>query len=191
MRIKSKKELKDVIHYEKCIYIPNTLKERLIFKFTQNERYLFFKYLFFLRHEEFYLCKKGFFYRLLWLFYSRKKNCLGNKINVKIMPLYTGKGINIHHKNVIINGLIGDDCVFHGNNCIGNRLNSPNETEILPKIKDHVEFGYGSIVIGNVHIESNARIGAGAVVIKDIPVQGGTAVGIPAKLISKQDKVNG
>ena len=185
MRIESKKELKEVIRYEKNIYIPTSLKERFIFKFTQNERYLFFTYLSFLRHEEYYLCRKSFFYKLLWLYYSRKKNRLGNRINIKIMPLYTGKGINIHHKNVIINGLIGDDCVFHGNNCIGNRLNRPHEAEVLPTIKDRVEFGYGSIVIGNVLIESDVRIGAGAVVVKDITLQGGTAVGIPARLISK------
>lgn len=190
MRIESKKDLNDIIQYEKCIYFPSSPKERFIFRYTQNERYLFFKYLKLLRHEEYCLCKKGFFYKLLSINYSRKKNCLGNKIGLKIMPLYTGKGINIHHKNIIINGFIGNDCIFHGNNCIGNRLNNPDDAEILPRIKDRIEFGYGSIVIGDVLIESDVRIGAGAVVIKDIPIQGETVVGIPAKARSKQDKIN-
>ena len=182
MQIKSRKELKSVINYEKSIYIPSPFKERLLFFFTENERGLIFRYLKYLRHEEYFSAKSGF---LLFLkfFYARKRNRLGNRINIKIQPGFTGKGLNIHHKGIIINGHVGENCIFHGNNCIGNNIRNENERELLPDIKNRVEFGYGSIVIGDVTIENDVRIGAGAVVVKDILTAGATAVGIPAKTI--------
>lgn len=182
MQINSRSELRNVINYEKKIYLPETFKEKLVFRFTQNERYLIFRYLKYLRCEEYFL-NKGKSHFLLYLFYTRKKNRLGNKINVKILPGFTGKGLNIHHKGIIINGHIGDDCVFHGNNCIGNNVRNENEPELLPNVKNRVEFGYGSIVIGNVTIENDVRIGAGAVVVRSIQIRGSTAVGVPARII--------
>ena len=184
MQIKSKNELKSILRYEKDIYLPTRIKERLLFIFTGNERYLFFKYLKHLRHEEYY-SGKGKLYLPLYLFYARKKNKLGNKINIKILPNFVDIGINIHHKGLIINGYVGKDCIFHGNNCIGNNIRDESEPELLPSIKDRVDFGYGSVVIGDVTVERDVRIGAGAVVIKDIPIEGAPAVGVPARIIEK------
>lgn len=179
MRIESREKLKFILAYERKIYVPDSLKEYLIFVFTKNERWLIYKYLKYLRLEEYYLCK-GSKYRLIFYLYSRKKNMLGNKINIKIMPLYTSKGLNIHHKNIVINGYVGEDCVFHGNNCIGNVNKSDSENEKIPRIMNRVNFGYGSIVIGDIFVNDDVQIGAGAVVVKDIHDRGISVVGVPA-----------
>ena len=184
MRIESREELKRILAYERDIYLPGRMKERIIYLFTQNERWLIYKYLKYLRFEEYYLCKEKK-YRIFFYLFSRKKNILGNKIQIKIMPLYTGKGLNIHHKNIIINGYVGEDCVFHGNNCIGNVNRSDEEVQKIPHIMNRVNFGYGSIVIGDVNIFDDVQIGAGAVVVKNILNVGATVVGVPAHEIIK------
>lgn len=183
MRIENRCNLKKIIAYEKKIYVPEQIVDRILFMFTQNERWLIFKYLKYLRHEEYYLCK-GKMFRVMYYLYSRRKNRLGNKIQIKIMPLYTEKGLNIHHKNIIINGFVGEDCIFHGNNCVGNVSNYNNEDERIPTIKNRVDFGYGSIVLGDTFVSDDVRIGAGAVVVKDIRICGATVVGIPAHVVN-------
>ena len=185
MRIESREQLKSILAYERKIYVPESFVEYLIFMLTQNERWLIYKYLKYLRLEEYYLCK-GKKHRLMFYLYSRKKNILGNKIQIKIMPLYTSKGLNIHHKNIIINGHVGEDCIFHGNNCIGNVNKSDNEDEKIPKIKNRVNFGYGSIVIGDIFVNDDVQIGAGAVVVKDVKAQGVSVVGVPAHEVQIQ-----
>lgn len=185
MRIENRNQLKSVIIYERKIYVPERLAERMIFMFTQNERWLIYKYLKYLRYEEYYLCK-GKKFRPMFYLYSRKKNKLGNKIQIKIMPLYTEKGLNIHHKNIIINGLVGEDCVFHGNNCIGNVNKCDNEDERIPTIMNRVDFGYGSTVLGDIIVSDDVRIGAGAVVVKDVRTCGVTVIGIPAHVLNNR-----
>ena len=184
MRIESKKELRAVVEYEKSIYSPNSFIGKILFALTQNERFLFYRYLKYLRYEEYHICR-GKSGRVAALYYGAKKNRLGNIINVKIVPLYTGKGINIHHQGVIINGYIGDDCVFHGNNCLGNNNKTEDEIELIPTVGSRVEFGYGSMVIGGVKIADDVVIGAGAVVVKDVDCCNATVVGVPAKIVGK------
>ena len=178
MNISSKKELREVIRYERKIYLPGSVSDRIMMRFVQDERCLFFKYLRLLRKEEYYLGRRGLA-RKMHRIYTRRKNILGNKINVKIIPLYTGKGVNIHHKGVIINGIIGDDCVFHGQNCIGN---DGVHEEKIPTVGSGVHFGFGSTAFGDITIADNVFVGAGAVVVKSIEQPGSTAVGIPASV---------
>jgi serine O-acetyltransferase len=91
-------------------------------------------------------------------------------------------GVNIHHKNIIINGIIGENCIFHGNNCIGNK-GTIDGVEQIPHIGNNVDFGYGSVVIGNVDIADDIKIGAGAVVVNSFTEKGITIAGVPAKKI--------
>lgn len=176
MIISSKRELRRVIKYEKKIYLPGSAEERFMMRFVQDERFLFFKYLRLLRKEEYLLGRRGIA-RKMHRFCTRRRNILGNKINVKILPFYAGKGVNIHHKGVIINGHIGDDCVFHGQNCIGN---DGTHEERIPNVGSGVHFGFGAMAFGDITIADNVFIGAGAVVVKSIDQPGSTAVGIPA-----------
>ena len=57
------------------------------------------------------------------LYFLRRKNIIGNKLGVLIPPNTFGKGLQImHHGSIIVNPdvRVGDYCVLHGNNCIGN-----------------------------------------------------------------------
>lgn len=176
MNISSKRELRKIIRYEKKIYLPGPVSENLMLRFVQDERVLFFKYLRLLRKEEYLLGRRGLA-RKMHRFCTRRRNRLGNRINVKILPFYTGKGVNIHHKGVIINGRIGENCVFHGQNCIGN--DGVHEDRI-PSVGSGVHFGFGASAFGDITIADNVFVGAGAVAVKSIGQPGSVAVGIPA-----------
>ena len=111
-----------------------------------------------------------------------KKNNLSLKLGVEINPFHCGKGVRICHPNVVINGYIGNNCIFHGNNVIGNKKTGV-KTDI-PKIGNNVDIGIGVIIIGDVVIADNCVIGAGAVVTKSFTTPGTVIAGVPAKKIS-------
>lgn len=121
-------------------------------------------------------------YRIKRAYWTRKKNKLGNRVNLKIVPLYADAGINIHHKGIIINGHIGKNCIFHGANCVGNKGYDSKGNELIPVIGSNVEFGYGSVVIGAISVADNVIIGAGSIVVKDIK-KGVTVIGVSAREI--------
>ncbi|WP_270329175.1 poly-gamma-glutamate biosynthesis protein [Streptococcus infantarius] len=141
------------------------------------------KYIKYLRKEEKYFMGNNLFFKLLEIFYARKKNRLGLKLGYYISPNSLGNNITIwHHGNIIINGnaKLGDGCILHGNNCIGNN----GKDFGVPTIGNNVEIGYGAIVIGNIKIASNVKIAAGAVVVKSCDTEGVTLAGVPAKVIN-------
>lgn len=111
-----------------------------------------------------------------------KKNNLSLKIGVEISPFHCGKGVKICHPNVIINGYVGDNCVFHGNNIIGNKKTGDKNS--VPKISNNVDIGIGAIIIGDVVITDSCVIGAGAVVTKSFLTTGAIIAGVPAKEIN-------
>lgn len=111
-----------------------------------------------------------------------KKNNLSLKLGIEINPFHCGKGVRICHPNVVINGYTGDNCIFHGNNVIGNKKTG-SKTDI-PKIGNNVDIGTGAIIIGDVVIADNCVIGAGAVVTKSFSKPGTLIAGVPAKEIS-------
>ena len=172
--------MKEIINTEKKIYEPWNICKTWIERFQKNERCVIFKYIKFLRLEE-YCFQKGFAYKILRVYYTRRKNSLGNKIGIKIVPNYVGVGVNIHHKDIIINGNVGHNCTFHGNNCIGNNSMGGGTALSLPIIGDNVDLGYGACVIGSVRIANNVKIGAGAVVVKDILEENTVWAGVPAR----------
>ena len=111
-----------------------------------------------------------------------KKNNLSLKLGIEINPFHCGKGVRICHPNVVINGYTGDNCIFHGNNVIGNKKTGA-KTDI-PKIGNNVDIGTGAIIIGDVVIADNCVIGAGAVVTKSFSKPSTVIAGVPAKEIS-------
>lgn len=97
-----------------------------------------------------------------------------------------GPGLRIHHFGGIVispNVVIGCNCTLRNNVCIGNRHGGYD----VPTIGDNVEFGVGSVVIGNIHVGNNACIGANAVVLTDVP-ENTSAVGVPARLILRSPR---
>jgi len=183
MEIKKISELFELIKYEKKIYCPGSFRKRMINRFQQNERYLIFNYVKLLRKEEYFFSKGNLFNKVIGMIYTRRKNSLGNRIDIKILPFMCGRGVNIHHKGIIINGKIGDDCVFHGRNCIGNNTMGGHSDKDTPIIGNRVDFGVGSNVIGKLYIADDVKIGANAVVTKDFLDSGIIIGGVPAKKI--------
>ncbi len=183
--------MNNVLHYERDIYfgkIQPTWKQfvaRLKRKWLNDERYLIWKYLVLLRKEEYFCLKKDFFSRARKQFYTSRKNRLGNMISIKILPGYCGKGLNIHHTGIIINGYVGEDCVFHGRNVIGNNSMGNGNSSEIPHIGNKVDIGVGANIIGSVVIADGIKIGANALVNKSFDKPNAVLVGVPAKELQK------
>ena len=159
-------------------------------KFRSGFPYLVYKYLELLRKLEYTCYRRDHSKnRFLSLFFAQKvkllfreKNRLGLKLGIETSN-HIGSGIRIAHSNVILNGYIGDGCVFHGNNVVGNKRTGDKTG--IPKIGKNVDVGVGAIIIGNIEIADNCVIGAGAVVTKSFPIPGTVLAGVPAKEIKK------
>lgn len=168
--------------YTDNLFFEKYSRKRKIKLWLTNDHWLAIrKYLYYLRKCE-YFDEVG--NRLLAFWYERKKNSLGNKLGFYISPHTLGHNVTIwHHGSIIINGdaKIGNNCIFHGNNCIGN--NGKNNK--VPIIHNNVEIGFGASVIGDVEIADNVKIGAGAVVTKSCKSKGAILIGIPAKEIKR------
>lgn len=107
---------------------------------------------------------------------------MGQKLGIEIFPNCFGKGLSIWHSGSIVvnpNARIGEYCVLRGSNCIGN--NGTDDKN--PVLGDHVELGYGTVIIGDVTVADHTIIGANAVVNRSITEAEGTYVGVPAKRI--------
>lgn len=157
--------------------------------FLNEHLTLIWRYIKYLRICEYFFNKKSFIYKPMYYLYNRKKNKLGNKLGFYINENVFGKGLTIcHHGSIIINGYskVGENCILHGNNCIGNN----GKDKHAPIIGDNVELGIGAVVIGNIKIASNIKIGANAVCVKSFDKEGATLVGIPAKEKENCEKNN-
>ncbi len=187
--IKSKKELGLFLEEDKnaCFGSTEVSFEKKLRNPFKNNLFKFFKLL---RKYE-YLCfkrdssKSTILSRLISLkikLVDIRKNRLSLKLGVQINPFACGKGVRICHPNVIINGRVGDGCIFHGNNVVGNKKTGLKYA--VPEIGNNVDIGTGAIIIGNVVIADNCSVGAGAVVTKSFATPGTLIAGIPAKEIS-------
>ena len=123
-------------------------------------------------------------YTLLYKWYHYRYLKLGLLYNLDI-GLGSLKGnIVIYHiaQGIVINenAVVGEDCMFHGNNCIGNDgINLAN----APVIGNGVHLGVGASVIGNVTIADDVWIAAGSVGVSSFNEPGIVIGGIPAKKI--------
>ncbi|WP_288230178.1 serine O-acetyltransferase [uncultured Faecalicoccus sp.] len=181
--IRTYKELKETIMYEKPLY-PNSLFDYL----TNNQRVYNWKFIKLLRYTEYFHnnIHRGILYKILYVFYRRKKNTLGVKIGVEIDAGSFEKGLIIHHNgNIVIssNAKIGENCELHGDNCIGNL--GRNLGKACPIIGNNVDIGVGAKILGPIKLGNNVKIGANAIVIKSFEEDNITLVGIPAHKIEK------
>ncbi len=186
--INSKEKLKTILEIEKNIYLPknkNSLEYRLRNPFkTKVQKYLTllrkYEYLCFKRDN----CKNKIFSKLYSLkikFTDIKMKKLGLILGLEIIPDSVGEGLRICHHSVIINGFVGKNCTFHGNNVLGNKASG--EKNKVPRIGSNVDVGIGAMIIGDVTIADNCVIGAGAVVTKSFTTPGSVIAGVPAKLV--------
>lgn len=187
----NKLELKNIISEEKLIYLGKTSKNIIPMIKSKHKRYYIFKYLYYFRYCQFYhnkrICKgvsriERVFSKYMFRFYDRKKNVYSYKAGVEIgLDCCIGRCCNIWHSGVVINGNIGDYCVFHGNNIIGNK--GYGKEDLRPEIGNFVDVGAGAIVIGDVMIADRCKVGAGAVVTKSFSVLESTIIGVPGHTI--------
>lgn len=112
---------------------------------------------------------------------DRKKNRLGLQVGIEIPINHVEAGVRIAHPNVILNGYVGEGCVFHGNNVLGNKRTG--DSAAIPKLGKNIDVGVGAMIIGDVEIADNCVIGAGAVVTKSFLKPGTVIAGVPAKEI--------
>lgn len=186
--VKSKKDLSLYIKEDKkaCFGSSEVSFEKKLRNPFKRKLFRFFKLL---RKYE-YLCYKrdssriflSKLFSLLIKLYDIRKNRLSLELKVEINPFCCGKGVRICHPNVIINGYVGDNCVFHGNNVIGNK--KTGEKDLIPRIGSNTDIGTGAIIIGDVVIADNCVIGAGSVVTKSFTAPGSVIAGVPAKEIN-------
>lgn len=182
--ITTKKELKEYISADNAWYCPNSPKEKLIAAIAKYPQHDLKRFLYFLRKQEYYINTangskiKG----LLGLYYEGRKNALGAKLGIEVGPNCFGKGLQIWHGGIVVNPLVraGENCTLHGGNCIGN-----NGTEDRsPRLGDHVDIGYGAVLIGNIYLADDCVIGANALVNRSFEDPGSVIAGVPARKIN-------
>lgn len=187
LEIRNRKELNDIIQYEKNLNFSHLGKYQCLLAILKSHpRYINWKYIKLLRIAGYYYYKRNvnIFYSLIYFWKCRKKNKLGRKLGIEMNEKNIGKGVEIYHTfGIVVNGdsEIGENCKFHGNNCIGN--NGKNSK--CPKIGNNVRFGVGSKVIGDVEIADDVVIAAGSVVVNSILESGVTVAGIPARIVKR------
>ncbi|MCM3116043.1 poly-gamma-glutamate biosynthesis protein [Neobacillus sp. MER 74] len=183
--ISTRKELRDVLNYERNIYCSNRYsKHDYLRKRILSDPFLqIWKFVKLLRKSEYHYNNrnKNVWHCIWWLFYGREKNKLGTKLGIEIPENTFDKGLLIWHSgNIVVNARVrvGKNCVLHGDNCIGNG----GENKSAPILGDNVDVGVGAKIIGDVQLGNNIKIGAGAVVVKTYNSDGVTLIGIPAQV---------
>lgn len=188
IRMKAKQKLKECLQRERDVYFGGQ-KIRFDYIYRKTMKYEIYRYISLLRKYEYYCDMRDYSKNVIASKYwalkvkvcDRRKNKLGMQLGLEITPGYVGSGVRICHQNVIINGYVGENCIFHGNNVIGNKRTGAAKE--IPRIGRNVDIGVGAMVIGNVTIADDCIIGAGAVVTKSFTNPGTIIAGVPAKAI--------
>lgn len=182
--IKSKTDLREYINADNSWYQHINRKFYIIDRISAHNGIYLKKFLVLLRKSEYHLnnSEGSRIHTYLSWYYEGRKNRLGRKLGIEIYPNCFEKGLSIWHAGgIVVNPSVrvGENCILHGGNCIGNK----GMLDVVPKIGKNVEIGYGATVIGDVFIADNTVIGSNAVVTKSVTESGKTVVGIPAKVI--------
>lgn len=181
----TKEQLRDYLAYEEKVYF-STKKEKLEYMLEREPQYYIWRYTRLLRKVEYHHNNSGMIHKILYAFWRRRKNCLGNRLGIEIWDNTFDKGLMIFHAgNIVINGMsqIGKNCKLHGSNCIGNN----GITLDAPILGDNIDVGVGAKIIGGVRLADNIKIGAGAVVVNSFEEEGCTLVGIPARKVKQNE----
>lgn len=184
----NKKELNEIIQEERDIYIRANF---LFQKFTHSKRYMIWKMLSYFRKAQYYkeilIRSSGLskiHAKIVYRIYLRKKNIYSEKTDIEIANgSKIGRRIRMWHGGIVINADLGDDCMIHGNNILGNKGVYPFDQ--TPKLGNNVDIGVGAVIIGNINIADNCCVGANAVVTKSFTTPGSIIVGVPGRLLEK------
>lgn len=116
--------------------------------------------------------------------YRNIKVYLCNDFTIGILTLYRFRIKFPHPVGIVIGGNVklGYDCVIYQNVTIGTKETKTHyKFAKYPKIGDNVTIFPNAVLIGDIHIGSNAVIAAGAIVLSDVP-ENSIAIGVPAKV---------
>lgn len=185
----TREEVKNIIEEEKKLYISEQYR---MMKWTHQKRYLIWKTLASFRMARFWKSElnnqangalRRLHAKIAYRWFHRQRNLYSEKSGVEIAShSVLGRRLNIWHGGVVISGHLGDDCVLHGNNIIGNKGVKDGNT---PALGDRVDVGVGAVVIGGICVADDCTIGANAVVNKNFTESGSLIVGIPAYVKGK------
>ena len=130
-------------------------------------------------------------YRMAQMFWQHRYFFLGRIVSnfsrfltgIEIHPgALIGRRFFIDHGSGVVIGEtteIGDDVHMYQSVVLGGV--SLEKKKRHPTIGNNVMIGAGTIILGPIKINDNARIGAASLVLKDVP-QGAVAVGVPARI---------
>ena len=187
-----RKELISIIENEKRLYLSDNLVRQKDMRKRLHKRFLIWRYLYYFRYWQFYREQRsdesiGKLARNMAKYksrhYEKMKNRFSYLAGVEIGgQCQIGKSLDIWHSGVVINGNVGDNCVFHGNNIIGKKGTGMELKN--PTLGNSVDVGANAVIIGNVTIADNCIIGAGAVVTKSFLEPESIIVGVPGKRIN-------
>ena len=183
----SEYELQQLICSEREMYIGRIYNPFLLMLFP-NRRYLIWRCLSSFRKMQFYHKEKNNFglswikrmhFKILFYLFNRLYLKYSERCGIELdVNSRIGKSCDIWHGGIVINGDLGDNCVLHGQNTIGNKgIGRSNEK---PVIGNGVDIGVGAVIIGNIKVADRVKIGANAAVVKSVDDIGATVVGIPA-----------
>lgn len=183
------KEIKQIIEEERQMYMPCQYR---LMKWSHHKRYLIWKTLSAFRLAQYWQSEirnqdTGYLRRIFaiiaYRYQLRQRNLYSEKSGVEIAGhSMLGRRLDIWHGGVVISGCMGDDCVVHGNNVIGNKGSGKSGNPVLG---NRVDLGVGAVVIGSVHIADGCRIGANAVVARDFDEAESLIIGVPAHVKGK------
>lgn len=187
--IKNCADLNYIIEYDKEVYSKYMFptRKRRFWACLKNEPvWLILRWQIISRIADYYTYKllhsPSLLDKFKYIYYVRKRNRLGTKLNLEIGTCNIGPGLLVYHfgGGSVVNGgsVIGKNCHLHGNNCIGNA--GPHDLR-CPIIGDNVMVGVGAKIIGNVNIADGIKIAAGAVVVHSFDEPNITIAGVPAK----------
>lgn len=182
-------EVKQIIHEERLMYVAGQYR---FMKWSLQKRYLIWKCLSCFRMAQYWKTVvtdldagllKRFYAKLAYRYYFRQRNLYSEKSSVEIANHSTlGRRLDIWQGSVVISGHLGDDCIIHGNNVIGNKGNGDDK---IPVLDNGVDMRVGTVVIVNILVIDSCKIGANAIVMKDFEEAGSLIVGIPAQVKGK------
>lgn len=184
-----REELENILQEEKRLYLGNDNRQIKQKRISHHKRYTIWRYLYYFRLCQYWneVRKQNSLSRIerqlvkiRFRYYDKKRNIYSEKSGVEIgISCKIGKNCDIWHSGVVINGTVGDDCIFHGNNIIGNKgKNHENES---PTIRNRVDIGAGAIIIGQLEIANDCVVGAGAVLTRSFLEPASVIVGVPGR----------
>ena len=180
-------DVRKIVNDEKELYFSKNYKDM---KRCRRERYYVWRSLSSFRYAKYYLEKvnenkdniiKRKIYNKFFHYYYADYNKFGRISNVEIVfNSEIGPNCDIWHGGVVINGILGSNCLIHGNNIIGNKGKGLEAK--IPTIGNNVDIGAGATIIGDVEIADNCIIGANSVVTKSFNKKGSVIIGVPGKI---------